>query len=323
MKTYSTACPRNCYSTCSFKVTIDQGRIVGFEPQPANRATPRGVCVKGLSYFERACSRDRIVFPMEKAASGRFQRISWDDALNRIASRLQFYREKFGPHSILFYDASGMAGLVNDFSLRFWELFGGATVTYGNLCWPAGLEAVRLTLGENKHNAPWDIQNAKLILLWGKNPAETNIHQMVFIEEAQQKGARVIVIDPRRSESSERADLLIQPRPGTDAALALGVANILFQQHNVDRDFLQRHVIGYEAFEDAVVPWSIERTTAVTDVPAPFIVQLAEAIGSITPMTLVPGYGMQRYTNGGQTIRCLLALSIITVNIGKPGACFH
>ena len=99
-----------------------------------------------------------------------------------------------------------------------------ATTMYGNLCWPAGLEAERLTLGDNRHNVPWDIENAKLIVLWGKNPAETNIQQMIFIEKAQEKGAKLIVIDPRRTPSSERADLLIQPRPGTDGAMAMAVA---------------------------------------------------------------------------------------------------
>ncbi len=323
MITYSTACPRNCYSTCSFKVLVDNNRIVGFEPQPANRATPEGPCIKGLSYFERACSKDRILFPMKRTAVGSFERISWDDALGEISSRLKKYRDKFGSHSILFYAASGMAGLVTEFSSNFWDLFGGVTTTYGNLCWPAGLEAVRLTLGENKHNAPWDLKNAKLIVLWGKNPAETNIHQMVFIEEAQQNSAQVIVVDPRRTESSERADLLIQPRPGTDGALALGIANILIEQNWIDSDFLEKHVFRFEQFKTAVADWSLEKTAKVTDVPPHFISQFAKAIGAIKPMTLVPGYGMQRYTNGGQTIRCILALSILTGNIGKPGACFH
>lgn len=323
MKTYSTACPRNCYSTCSFKVHVEDNRIVGFEPQPANRATPEGPCIKGLSYFERACSRDRILYPMRRTAAGTFERISWDDAFGEISSRMKKYRDEFGSHSIMFYAASGMAGLVNEFSAKFWDLFGGVTITYGNLCWPAGLEAVRLTLGENKHNAPWDLKNAKLIVLWGKNPAETNIHQMVFIDEAQQNGAQVIVVDPRRTESSERADLLIQPRPGTDGALALGIAKILIEQNWIDSDFLEKCVSGFEQFKDSVAEWSLEKTAGVTDVPIQFISQFAEAIGAIKPMTLVPGYGMQRYTNGGQTIRCLLALSVLTGNIGRPGACFH
>ncbi len=213
--------------------------------------------------------------------------------------------------------------LTNEFSSKFWELFGGATTMYGNLCWPAGLEAERLTMGDNKHNNPWDIENANLIILWGKNPAETNIQQMIFIEKAQENGAKLVVIDPRRTPSSERADILIQPKPGTDAALALGIANILIQNNWIDQDFIDKNVLGFEEFNESVKSYSLKRTSELTDISEDLIEELAFIIGNTKPMTLAPGYGMQRYTNGGQTIRCLLALNVITGNIGKPGACFH
>jgi anaerobic selenocysteine-containing dehydrogenase len=322
MPIYSTACPRNCYSTCSFNVLVEDGKIINIEPHPANRATPEGICLKGLSYVERANSSDRIIYPLKKIDS-RFKKIGWVEALDTISEKLLYFKNEFGPHSILFYESSGMSGLVNGFSTNFWKLFGGVTTTYGNLCWPAGLEAVRLTLGENKHNVPWDIENAKLILLWGKNPAETNIQQMIFIEKAQSRGAKLIVIDPRRTPSSERADLLIQPRPGTDAALALTVANILINEGWIDKKFINSHVYGFEKFKESIKSWTVEKAAKITDIPIRYIKQLTEDIGTKKPMTLVPGYGVQRFTNGGQTIRSLLALSILTGNVGKPGACFH
>ena len=323
MTVYSTACPRNCYSSCSFKVHVEDNRIVNFDPHPANKATPEGVCIKGLSYLERAHSPDRIIHPLKKNAKGEFEQITWEDALNEIASKLSSFKEKYSPQSILFYTASGMSGLTNTFSYRFWEMFGGATTMYGNLCWPAGLEATRLTMGENKHNVPWDIEKAKLIILWGKNPAETNIQQMIFIEKAQANGAKLIVIDPRRTPSSERADLLIQPKPGTDAALALTIANLIIQNGNIDHHFIEKHVLGFEEFKTSIEKWTVEKASQITDIPIKFIQQLADDIGKTNPMTLVPGYGMQRFTNGGQTTRTLLALNILTGNIGKPGACFH
>jgi len=304
-------------------VQVEDGKIVNIEPHPANKATPEGICLKGLSYVERANSTDRIIHPLKKSGGGEFKRISWEDALDIIAEKLLFFKKQFGPHSILFYESSGMSGLVNGFSTNFWKLFGGATTTFGNLCWPAGLEAVRLTLGENKHNVPWDIENAKLIILWGKNPAETNIQQMIFIEKALSKGAKLIVVDPRRTSSSERADLLIQPKPGTDAALALTVANILIQKNWIDKKFINKSVYGFEQFKESIKSWTVEKATQIADIPARYIRQLAEDIAIQKPMTLVPGYGLQRFTNGGQTIRSLLALSILTGNIGKPGACFH
>ena len=163
MKVYNTACPRNCYSTCSFKVWTDKGKVVKIDPQPLNRATSEGVCLKGLSYVERVNSKDRILYPLKKL-NGKFTRISWDDVLTEISEKLSGFKNTFGAHSILFYTASGMSGLLNSVSSNFWKMFGGATTVYGNLCWPAGLEATRLTLGENKHNVPWDLEHSKLII---------------------------------------------------------------------------------------------------------------------------------------------------------------
>ncbi len=323
MSVYSTACPRNCYSTCSFKVHVENNKIVNIDPHPENKSTPEGICLKGLSYVERANSKDRILYPLRKNKKGEFNRISWESALEEITDQLHHFKQKFGPQSIFFYSASGMAGLTNEFSSKFWELFGGATTKYGDLCWPAGLEAIRLTLGDNKHNVPWDIENARLIILWGKNPAETNIQQMIFIERAQQKGAKLIVVDPRRTPSSERADLLLQPRPGTDAALALSLSHILIKEGHIDQTFIKQHALGFDKFAKSIQSYTPQKVSEITDIPVDFIIELARDIGSIHPMTLVPGYGMQRFTNGGQTIRSLLALNVLTGNIGKPGACFH
>jgi len=202
-------------------------------------------------------------------------------------------------------------------------MIGGATTIYGNLCWPAGLEATKLTLGDNKHNTPWDLENAKLIVMWGKNAAETNIHQMIAIDKALEKGATMVVIDPRRTQTAEKASLLIQPKPGTDGALALGVAKILIEKNLVDNEFIQNYVLGYEQFVESVGQYKISDISKITNIGERFIYQLADLIGNNKPMTLIPGYGMQRFSNGGQTIRCLLALSVITGNIGKKGACWH
>ena len=324
MKEYSTACPRNCYSTCTFKVFVDKGKVVSIEPHPANKATPEGICLKGLSYLERANSSQRILFPLRKDSNGQFKRISWDEAYDMLVGRLKHYKQTYGPQSVMFYAASGMSGLINELSGKFWrELYGGATTVYGNLCWPAGLKATRLTLGANKHNVPWDLSNAKLIVLWGKNPAESNIQEMIPIGQAIDNGAKLVVIDPRRTDSSQRASMLIQPNPGTDGALALAIANILILNDWIDYEYIDRNVKGFAAFKEHVKKFSSEWAEEVTGVPESFIYKLAWQIGNVKPMTLIPGYGMQRYSNGGQTVRCLLALSVLTGNIGKSGACWH
>lgn len=321
---YITACPRNCYSTCSFRVVVADNKIRSIVPLPLNRATPHGVCLKGLSYLERSVSENRILYPHKKLSNGAFQRISWDEALDTIAEKLAYFRDRYGQQSVLFYSASGMSGLLNDFSLKFWsEVYGGATTVYGNLCWPAGLEATRLTLGANKHNVPWDLANARLIVLWGKNPAESNVQEMLPIGEALDNGGKLVVVDPRRTDSSMRAQLLIQPKPSTDAALALAVARLIVKNGWFDENFVSSYVEGFKRFVEHIQSCTPQWAADITGVPVGQIHELAKLIGKVKPMTLIPGYGMQRYTNGGQTVRAILALSVITGNIGKPGACWH
>jgi len=302
-------------------VHVENGRIRRIEAHESNRATDGGPCLKGLAYVERVYSPDRVVFPLKrKLGTTQFDRISWDEAIETIAGKLNQLKLEPGPQSVLYYAASGTKGLMNAMGMRFWRLYGGCTTKYGDLCWPAGLEATRLTLGDNKHSAPWDIANAKLIVLWGKNAAETNIHQMKFIDQALDVGAELVVIDPRRTESSERASLLIQPRPGTDGALALAVARLLIESGDIDEDFIARHVLGFEAFASTVKKCTPEWAAGITDVPARYIEALAEYFGTMRPVTLSPGFGMQRFTNSGQAMRAMLALLAITGNIGKPGA---
>ncbi|MGA7614231.1 MAG: molybdopterin-dependent oxidoreductase [Thermoanaerobaculia bacterium] len=315
-----TACPRNCYSTCSMDVTVEGGRLVRIDPVAANRATPEGPCVKGLAYVERAHSPQRVVRPMRRRSDGSFEPFSWTEAIDLIASNLERLREKHGPQTVLYYSGSGTKGLLNGCGLAFWRLFGGCTTTYGDLCWPAGLEATRLTLGANSHNAPWDLENARLIVMWGKNPAETNIHQMPHIERAIEEGAKLVVIDPRRTETAERADLLAQLRPGTDGALALAIGHVLLRERLIDREFIAAHVEGFDRYAEMVREWTPERVAEITELPEPKIESIAKLIGTIRPVTIVPGFGMQRYTNSGQSMRAMLALLAITGNIGKPGA---
>jgi anaerobic selenocysteine-containing dehydrogenase len=320
-RTFVTACPRNCYSTCGLRVSVEDGRLRRIEPLPANEATPGGACLKGLSYIERVYSPDRILHPLRRVpGSDTFARVAWHDALDEIAERLGRIRDEHGPQAVLYYSGSGTKGLLNGVATSFWRLFGGCTTTYGDLCWPAGLEATRLTLGANEHNAPWDLVNARLIVFWGKNAAETNIHQMRFVEQALDAGAQVVVIDPRRTETAERAAMTIQPRPGTDAAVALAVAHVLVARRWIDEAFVAAHVLGYDAFRDRLAAFTPAWAAEMAGVPEAQIWGLAELLGTVRPATICAGFGMQRYTNSGQTLRAMIALLAITGNIGRPGA---
>ena len=322
MDEFITACPRNCYSTCSFRVQVENNRIRRILPLAENLATPEGPCIKGLSYIERSRSKERLLYPLQKTGKGSWKQLTTDEAHAIIAERLATIRDRYGSHSILWYRGSGRSGLVNETGTAFWKYFGGVTTTYGNLCWPAGLEAVRLTLGKVIHNVPWDLRNAGTIVIWGKNPAETNIHEMAFIGQAKEKGATVIVVDPRLTPTSDKADIVFTPRPGTDAALALAIAHVLTEESLADMDFIERNVLGFELFRkrSLIEPGEAER---ITGIPENEIRRFARTIAGNGPVTFIAGYGLQRYPNGGQTIRALLSLAVITGNIGRSGSGFN
>lgn len=321
MEEFITACPRNCYSTCSFRVQVENNTIKRILPFSGNRATPEGPCIKGLSYIERVHSEDRITSPLLKT-DGIFKKITQDHAFDIISKELGRIKNQYGSQSILWYKGSGMSGLTNDIGSVFWKAFGGVTTTYGNLCWPAGLEAVRLTMGSVKCNVPWDLENAKTLIIWGKNPAETNIQELAFIANAREKGCRVIVVDPLRTPTADKADILFRPHPGTDAALALAISRILIEKDLIDKDFINKYVNGFDEFRKSL-NISPERACEITGIPANNILELAYIIGEGKPVTFLPGYGLQRHLNGGQTMRSLLALAIITGNIGKTGSGFN
>ena len=322
MKEFITVCPRNCYSTCTFRVFTEDGRVKRILPYSDNLATPEGPCIKGLSYLEREYSPSRILHPLKRLPDGSFTPIPLSEAIDTIAEKLITAREKYGAHSVLLYRGSGSSGLSNEIAGNFWRLFGGATTTYGNLCWPAGLEAVRLTLGEVSHNAPWDIANADLIILWGKNPAETNVQEMIHIDRARKNGAKVVVIDPRRTPTADKADMLLRPKPGTDAALALAMARVIISKSLHDREFVSKHVSGFDKFK-ASLDITCDKAQDITGIPAGVIEEIAVMAGRSKRMMMIAGYGLQRYTNGGQTIRSILSVPVITGMIGKQGCGFN
>ena len=290
MKEFLTVCPRNCYSTCSFRVQVENNSIKRILPYSENRATPEGPCIKGLSYIERSVTKKRIAHPLIRRSDGSFVQITMKEALSITADRLGELRKKYGPHTVFWYRGSGMSGLTNEIGGSFWRLYGGVTLTYGNPCWPAGLEAVRLTLGTVRHNVPWDLENAGAIIIWGKNPAETNIQEMAFISGARDKGSRIIVIDPRRTPTADKADWLFTPEPATDAALALAIARILIEENLIDEIFIRNYVRGYEEFRRSLTITAGD-AEKITGIPEESIRFLASIIGRTKPVTFLPRSG--------------------------------
>ncbi|HNV04430.1 MAG TPA: molybdopterin-dependent oxidoreductase, partial [Vicinamibacterales bacterium] len=192
-RTIRTVCPRNCYCTCGMLVSLDErDRIVAIEGDPENPATGGRVCLKGLAYAQRQSDPARLLAPLRRRRDGRgFEPVGWDEALEEIARRLVRLRDESGPLAALYYEGSGSHGALGGLAEAFWRQFGGCTRTHGDLCWPAGLEATRLTYGANLHNHPRLTVESRLVVVWGHNPAETNVHQWRLILDAQSRGARL------------------------------------------------------------------------------------------------------------------------------------
>ena len=316
---FRTVCPRNCYCTCGMVVRVRGREIVQIEGDPLNPATAGKVCLKGISYAQRVAAVDRLKAPLRRNTRGDLAPVSWENALDDIAERLERLHSESGPQSVLYCEGSGSHGALSALAEVFWNPFGGPTRAHGDLCWPAGLEATRLTYGANIHNHPRLTRDSRFILIWGHNPAETNIHQMRFILEAQEKGAVCAVIDPRSTDTTDAADHHLQPHPGTDAALALGMANVIVEAGLHDEAFLRRSATGVEAFLLRIGSYTPERVSQITGVGAGEIRELALAYARTRPALLIAGFGLQRNRHAGQTVRAVSLLPALTGNIGIPG----
>lgn len=320
IRTVRTVCPRNCYCTCGMLVTVEDGRVVRIEGDPKNPATTGRVCLKGLSYARRVTSEDRLLTPLRRTrGGGRLERVGWDDALGDIAGRLDKIKRESGPDAVLYYAGSGCHGALGQLALAFWHQYGGCTVPFGDLCWPAGLEATRLTYGANLHSHPRLTTESRFALLWGHNPAETNVHQMRLLLDAQERGCVLAVVDPRETDTSDVADLMLKPHPATDAALALGMARAIVDEGLHDRAFLDAHALGFEPFRARLADYPLERVAAITGLEATAIQELAVKYATTKPALLVAGFGLQRHRHAGQALRALALLPAITGNVGVAG----
>jgi anaerobic selenocysteine-containing dehydrogenase len=299
--------------------TVEDGRLVRIEGDPENPATAGEVCLKGLSYVERVAHPDRITTPFRRGSTGALEPVSWDEALDGIVAALWAIRKESGPLAVLHYEGSGSHGALSVMAEAFWRPFGGVTRAHGDLCWPAGLEATRLTYGANLHNHPILTRESRFVLLWGHNPAETNVHQWRLILEAQKAGATLAVLDPRCTDSTDGADIHLKPRPGSDAALALGMANVIVTEGLHDGDFLREHAQGVDAYLERIAEFSLERVAEITGLEAKAIRELALAYARRKPALLIAGFGLQRHRHAGQAMRAAALLPALTGNVGIRG----
>ncbi|MDM3244726.1 molybdopterin-dependent oxidoreductase [Citrobacter sp. Cf068] len=322
-KIYRNACPRNCYDTCSLKTWVKDDVITFVEGAPESTFTHGTPCVKGLSYPRRVYSPDRIKYPMvqDVRGSGNWRRISWDEAMQRIATKMLEIKKKDGSMlGLAMTKYSGKFGVLNYAVEGMMSSLGYTTRFAGTPCWPAGIDAQNYDMGDMWCNDPEDFVKAKYIIIWGANPAWCSMHTMKYIYQAREKGAKVVVIDPLLTQTAAKADLYLRVRPGSDGALALGMARHLVDKGLVDQDFVNNYSHGYPEFEaylrnSVTVKWASE----ICGLSADVIRQLAEEFTAVNPATVWIGYGMQRHVNGGANVRAIDAFVAMTGNIGIEG----
>lgn len=319
----SAVCPHDCWDTCALRVHVQDGRVVRVTGDPDHPTTRGFVCVKVGHYHERVHSPDRVLYPMRRVGpkgSGQFVRVSWDEALRYTAGRLREIVDRYGGEAVLPYSYCGTMGVLNYGSMdrRFFHRLGASRLGR-TICSSAGKAALLYTYGDTLGPDPEDMVNVRLILVWGVNVVHSAVHQAPILREARRRGATVVHIDPYRNGTEKLADWHLSPRPGTDAALALGMMHVILAEGLEDREFVEAHTVGIEALRERAREWPAERAAAVTGIPAADIERLARLYATVKPSVIRAGYGMHRHTNGGMAIRALALLPALVGAWRHPG----
>jgi anaerobic selenocysteine-containing dehydrogenase len=313
-------CPLDCPDACSLRLTFQEGRLLKVEGDPRHPITRGFACAKTYRYPERV--RERLLYPMRRIGrkgEGRFQRVSWEEALDGIAQRLMEVLDREGGEAVLPYHYAGTMGLIeNQHPLAFFRAI-GASELLETICATAGSAAWEMTYGPRLAPDPEDIPEARHIVLWGINSLSTNSHLTPFLKEARRRGARIVHIDPYENLTSRFADWHIKIRPGTDAALAYGLAHVLFREGLVDGEYLEKAALGLEAYREEAERWTPERASALTGVPPEAILRLAREMGEAKRVFLRVGYGMTRHPGGGNALRAAILLPALLGAWRYPG----
>ena len=319
-------CARNCHDTCSLVVEKVNGRIVRITGDPTNPITAGTPCVKGHTHIDVVYHPDRLLYPMKRAGKkgeGKWERISWDEAYTTISKRFQDIVTTDGSEAIVPYTFSGTFGILQEWGVP-WRFFNklGASAIQRDVCLWAGLEALSYTYGAPFGSEPEDYANSKCFVAWGSNEAYTNVHAVKFINKARDNGGKLVVINPHRNPLASQADLFIQPRPGTDAALALGVAKYLIDENLYDKDFVEKYTIGFDKLKETVQKYPLPKVAKITGVPEAQIVEFAKMYSQSKASMIRMGYGMQRRKNGGTLIRAISLLPALIGAVGVEGGGF-
>ncbi|MFT3664295.1 molybdopterin-containing oxidoreductase family protein [Piscinibacter sp.] len=309
--TVRAACPHDCPDTCALLVTVEAGRVVKVQGDPAHPPTHGALCTKVSRYPERTYHPERVLRPLRRVGpkgSGRFEPVSWAAALADIAARLKAIAAR-DPQAIVPYSYAGTMGLLQGESMaaRFFHRL-GASLLDRTICSSAGGEALAATYGGKLGMHLAHYADSQLILIWGSNSIASNLHFWTFAQQAKRKGAKLVCIDPRKTETADKCHQHIALLPGTDGALALGLMRELVLNDWLDHDYIARHVEGWPALRERAMAWTPERTAEVCGITPDEVRQLARDYGTTKPAAIRLNYGMQRVHGGGSAVRLVAIL---------------
>lgn len=322
LKTIKGACPLDCPDTCGFITTIEGDRALQLKGDPDHPFTQGALCAKVNHYLERVYHKERILYPLKRIGrkgSGQFQRVSWEQALREIGSRFREIIAQYGAQAILPYSYAGTLGKVQGSSLdrRFFHRL-GASLLDRTICATAGAYGCDITLGTRAVMDPESVIHAKYIINWGSNTSVTNMHFWALIHQAKKRGAKVVTIDPHKSPTAQKSDWWLGIRPGTDAALALGMMHIIFREGWEDHDYLERYCLGTKALKERVLrEYSPNRVASITGLSVDSIETLTREYAHSQkqrggPAFIRLNYGMQRHGGGGMAVRTVCCLPALT-----------
>lgn len=308
-------CAHDCPDSCAWQVTVEDGVAVKLAGDAGHPLTRGGLCAKVNPYLERVYSSERILYPLRRTGAkgaGAFERVSWDDALEDIASRLGDLMATDAT-SILPFSYLGTMGVVQGGSLdrRFFARIGASRLERA-ICGGAGGAGVAAVNGTNTGMLPQDLAQSRYIILWGANPIVTNLHIWPLIRKARENGATIVAIDPVRTRSAAAADWHLQPRPGTDGALALGMMRAIIDNGLHDPEYIAQHTTGFEALYERLAEYPLARVAAITGLPAEDIERLARAYATTRPAAIRLLVGMEHHANGAGMYRAIACLPALT-----------
>ena len=318
LKKTLTACTKDCPGSCSIVATVDEGQITSLKGNPDHAYTQGFLCPSTSKFLQdRFYNPQRILNPLIKK-NGEWEKISWEEALKIAANKISETIQEHGVESILYYQGFGARTALRILNRRFFNLLGGASTLYGTVCGGTGQAGQEMDLGERISHDPQDHLNSNFIIIWGRNPAVTDIHLWKIIKKARKNGAQVVTIDPVKTRTARASDINYQPKPGTDSYLAMAMAKIILKEGKEDHEFIKNYCENFAQYQKILDNYTLEELALKCDIPLSEVEKLVRLYLN-GPSSIITGWGLHRYLKGHLTFRMIDALAAVSGNLGISG----